>query len=105
VKGSERKQAARATTSPGGEGGLCRTTSVVQQSLGRAHTDTRKQGKEEGKKRCLFLARAGLSSYLSRLCTMCVNLSILGVVSTPPQYITLNTGTGITCHELVRDER
>jgi hypothetical protein len=30
---------------------------------------------------------------------------MLGVVSTPPQYITLNTGTRITCHEPVRDER
>ena len=106
MKGSERGQAARTTTtSPGYEGGLRRTTSVGQQSLGRAHTDTRTQGKEQGKKRCLFLARAGLSSYLYRLRTMCINLSMLGVVSTSPQHITLNAGTRITCHELVRDER
>jgi hypothetical protein len=37
----------------------------------------------------LFLARAGLSSYLYRLCTTCVNLSMLGVVSTPSQYINI----------------
>jgi hypothetical protein len=33
---------------------------------------------EEGKERCLLLARAGLSSYLCRLCAMCVNPSMLG---------------------------
>ena len=49
-EGSERGQAIATTTSPGDEGGLCRTTSVVQQSLGRAHVDPRRQGgKKEGK--------------------------------------------------------
>ena len=38
----------------------------------------RKEGKEEGKEGCLLLARAGLSSYLCRLCAMCVNPSMLG---------------------------
>jgi hypothetical protein len=37
----------------------------------------------------LFLARAGLSSYLYRLCTTCVNLSMLGVVSTPSQFLNI----------------
>jgi hypothetical protein len=40
----------------------------------------------KGRERCLLLAQAGLSSYLCRLCTMCVSLSRLGVVSTPLQY-------------------
>ena len=38
------------------------------------------------KRRSFLLARAKLSSYLYRPCTMCVNPSMLGVVSTPPQY-------------------
>jgi hypothetical protein len=42
--------------------------------------------KREGKK-SHDIARAGLSSYLCRLCPMCVNLSRAGVVSTPPQYV------------------
>lgn len=37
----------------------------------------------------LFLARAGLSSHLYRLCTTCVNLSMLGVVSTPSQFLNI----------------
>jgi hypothetical protein len=41
---------------------------------------------EARKKEPLLLARAGLSSYLYRLCIMCVNLSMLGVVSTPPHW-------------------
>lgn len=57
---------------------LCRITSVGQQSLGRAPADARKQGKEEGKKRGLLVAQAGLSSYLCRCTTLCVNLPILG---------------------------
>jgi hypothetical protein len=48
----------------------------------------KKRKKKERKGSC-FLARAGLSSYLCRLCPMCVNPSMLGVVSTPPQYFTL----------------
>jgi len=44
------------------------------------------QERREEKEKMLVLARAGLSSYLCRLCTMYVNLSVLGVVSTPPQY-------------------
>jgi hypothetical protein len=47
---------------------------------------TIKQGKKEKRKDSWLLARAGLSSYLCRLCTMCVNLSMLGVVSTTPHY-------------------
>ena len=38
---------------PWDEGGLCRTTSVVQQSRGRTHADPRRKGKEEGKKKML----------------------------------------------------
>jgi hypothetical protein len=49
-------------------------TWCIQQSLGRAHVDPRRQGKEKEKKGCLLLARAGLSSYL--LCRL-----IQGVVS------------------------
>jgi hypothetical protein len=37
--------------------------------------------KEEEEKGGLSFARAGLSSYLYRLCITCVNLSMLGVVS------------------------
>jgi hypothetical protein len=40
---------------------------------------------ERRRKEACFLARARLSSYLYRLCVMCVHLSMLGVVSTPPQ--------------------
>jgi hypothetical protein len=36
----------------------------------------------------LVLARAGLSSYLYMLSTVCPLLSVLGVVSTPPHYTT-----------------
>jgi hypothetical protein len=40
---------------------------------------------EEGKKGgSLLLARAGLPSCLYMLYTMCIHLSILGVISTPP---------------------
>jgi hypothetical protein len=35
----------------------------------------------------LVFFRARLSSYLCRLFTMCVNQSMLGVVSTPPHYL------------------
>jgi hypothetical protein len=38
------------------------------------------QERRGGRKRCLLLARAGLSSYICGLCTMGVNLSVLGVV-------------------------
>jgi hypothetical protein len=38
------------------------------------------------KRRPLCVARAGLSSYLYRLCITCVNLSMLWVVSTPLRY-------------------
>jgi hypothetical protein len=37
------------TMSPGDGGGLCRTTSVAQQSLGRAHTDTSRKRRGEEK--------------------------------------------------------
>ena len=37
-----------------------------------------------GGERCLLVIRAWLPSRLCRLCTMCVNLSILEVVSSPP---------------------
>jgi hypothetical protein len=57
------------------------------------HADTRRsreeeeeEEEEEGKGAC-SLARAGLSSYLYRLCVMCVHLSMLGAVFTPPQYL------------------
>ena len=45
----------------------------------------RPRAKQE-KKESLLLARAGLSSYLYRLCITCVTLSLLGVVSAPPHY-------------------
>jgi hypothetical protein len=44
------------------------------------------QERKKKKKEASCLARAGLSSYLYRLCITCINLSMLGVVSTPPQY-------------------
>ena len=50
--------------------------------------------REEREEKMLSLARAGLSSYLCRLCTLRVHLSVLGVVSTPPQYV----------HEVPTDE-
>jgi len=43
-----------------------------------------KEKSRGGKEACWF-AQAGLPSYLCRPCTMCVNLSMLGVVS-PPQH-------------------
>ena len=61
MKGLERGQAIVIMTSPGDEGGLCRTTDVMYR--GRAHVDPRRQGKEKEKKGCLLLARAGLSTY------------------------------------------
>jgi hypothetical protein len=60
--------------------GLCRTTSVVRQSPGRAHADIgrpREEGEEEGRGCCTRRA----SSCLYVLCT----LSMLGVVSISPQ--------------------
>jgi hypothetical protein len=36
------------------------------------------QERRRGRERCVPLARAGLSSYLCRLCTMCVSLPRLG---------------------------
>jgi hypothetical protein len=45
-----------------------------------------KRERNKRKDPCSF-ARAGLSGYLCKLCTMCVNLSMLGVVSTPPQQL------------------
>ena len=53
---------------------------------GLTPTSTSKTEEEE-EKGWFSLARAGLSSYLCRLCTMCVNLSMLRVVSTPPHYL------------------
>ena len=41
-----------------------------------------------------MVAQAELSSYLCRLCTMCVSLPILGVVSTLPEQITFLDETG-----------
>jgi hypothetical protein len=43
------------------------------------------QERRRGRKRCLSLTRAGLFCYLCRLCTVCVHLSVLRVVSTLPQ--------------------
>ena len=43
------------------------------------------QERGKGRETCFLLALAGLSSYLCRVCPMCVSLSRLGVVSTPPQ--------------------
>jgi hypothetical protein len=37
-----------------------------------------------------WFAQAGLSSYLCRLCTMRIHLSMLGVVFTPPQCCNSN---------------
>jgi hypothetical protein len=39
--------------------------------------------KRRGRKDACCFPRAGVSSYLCRLCTMCVNPSMQGVVSTP----------------------
>jgi hypothetical protein len=55
--------------------------SVYRLGPGRHLTSKRE---EEGKGAC-SLARAELSSYLYRLYVTCVHLSMLGVVSTPPQ--------------------
>jgi hypothetical protein len=50
-------------------------------------TSTSDGQERRGKKwRPLCVARAGLSSYLYRLCITCVNLSMLEVVSTPLRY-------------------
>jgi hypothetical protein len=76
----------------GEEGGICRTTSVVRQSLGRAHANPREQGKKEEEKRCLLVARVGLPSYLCWLCTYHVYPSVYargGI--TPPQYQLIGT--------------
>ena len=53
---------------------------IVLPSLGTL-TKLSKERRREG-----LLAQAGLSSHLCRLCTMCVNLSMLEVVSTTPHY-------------------
>jgi hypothetical protein len=42
--------------------------------------------RRKGRRRGFLLARRGLPSYLCRLCTLRVHLSVLGEVSTPPQY-------------------
>ena len=49
---------------------------------GLTPTSTCKREKE--KRDPLLVARAGLSSYLYKLCITCVNPSMLGVVSTSP---------------------
>jgi hypothetical protein len=52
---------------------------------------------EEEKKRCLLVARAGLpalgclATYVGYVHTMRIHLSMLGVVSTPPQYQLIGT--------------
>jgi hypothetical protein len=56
---------------------------------------TKREEKEE--KRCVSLALAGLSSYLCRLCTLCVHLSVLGVVSTPPHYVAVESARYVRC--------
>jgi len=48
----------------------------------------------------LVLALAGLSSYLCRVCPMCVSLSRVGVVSTPPQYLSAARNTNHTATSL-----
>src|SRR5277367_6365273 len=42
------------------------------------------QQREKGRERCLLVAQAGLASYLCRLCTLSVHLSVLGGWITPP---------------------
>jgi hypothetical protein len=53
------------TTVPGGGRELCRTSPLMTKE------------RRGGRKRCLSLARAGLSSFLCRLYTMCASLSRL----------------------------
>ena len=80
------REQAIAITSLGKEDGLCSNTSDVEQSPDRAHADIgRPREKKKKKGESLLLAELDcLATYM--LCPMYVNLSMLGVVSTPPQY-------------------
>jgi hypothetical protein len=86
MKGIVRGQAMAITTSLGEEDGLCRTTSVGTVEFRPGSHRPRHAREKEREKGSLLLARAGLSSYLYRPYTTCINLSMLGVVFTSPQY-------------------
>jgi hypothetical protein len=58
---------------------------TVKSRPGLRRRRTSKGGGGGGNRRSLLLARTGLASYLYKPHAPCVNLSMLGVVSTPPQ--------------------
>jgi hypothetical protein len=78
MKGSERGQAITTTT----------TTSPGEEKWTLPyHTPTLMTKREErrGKDACRLPELGSLAGYVG--CALCVNLPMLGVVSTPPQYI------------------
>jgi hypothetical protein len=91
VKGSGRGEQQQQQQQPplGEEGDFAVHTSVYGKVQAEPDVTSNDQEKRRGMKRALSLAQAGLSSYLCRLCTPCVHLSVLGVVSIPPQYLWL----------------
>ena len=61
----------------------------------RRHRTSKREG---GKRVSLLLVRTGLASYLYRPYTPCVNPSMLGVVSTPPQWVpSPDPNCGVLC--------
>jgi hypothetical protein len=89
VKGSEQGQAITTTKRQAGKGGRRKVDFAVPHLwYGEVQAWLTSPPENKGKKRggeMLVLARPGLPSYLCRLPTLCVDLSVLGVVSTPPQ--------------------
>jgi hypothetical protein len=83
VKGSGRGGQQQRRGALGEEGDFAVHGNVYGKVQVGPSADPNDQEGGKGRQRCLLLAQAGLSSYLCMLCTMCVSLSGLGVVSTP----------------------
>jgi hypothetical protein len=87
VKGSGRgAQHQQQQPALGEEGDFAVHASVYGKVQAKPNVKPNDQERGKGRERCLFVFPAGLASYLCRLCTMRIHLSMLGVVSTPPQY-------------------
>jgi hypothetical protein len=72
------------TIGPGQKGDFAVHVSVYGKVQVGPRADTQRQQREEEGKETSCLTQAGLSSYLYGLLVMCVHLSMLEVVSTPP---------------------
>src|SRR5271170_7555244 len=80
VKGSGRGGRRRQQQQPalGEEGDFAVHANVYGKVQTEPNVNPNDQERGRGRERCLSLALAGLSSYLCRLCPMCVSLSRLG---------------------------